>query len=115
MLITYMDNYKETDKTGYILEVDLEYPKKLHDAHSDYPLLPERMSVNKNMISPYMNDVAIGYTGKDFKSEKNEKLILNLYDKEDYVIHISMLKFVKAMGIKIKKLRELLNLIKVLG
>ena len=24
--------------TGYILEVDLEYPKTLHDSHSDYPL-----------------------------------------------------------------------------
>ncbi len=98
-----IDKYKETDNSGYILEVDLSYDRELHDAHSDYPLLSERMSVSKNMISPYMNDVAIGYTGKDFKSEKNEKLILNLYDKEDYVIHISMLKFVKAMGIKIKK------------
>ena len=45
------------------------------------------------MISDYMNDTAIGYTGKDFKSENHEKLILNIYDKENYVIHISMLQF----------------------
>ena len=25
-----------------ILEVDLEYPKELHDDHNDYPLAPER-------------------------------------------------------------------------
>ena len=27
---------------GYILEVDLEYFKELHDLHSDYPLCPEK-------------------------------------------------------------------------
>ena len=30
-----------------ILEVDLEYPKELHDLHNDYPLTPELMEVNK--------------------------------------------------------------------
>ena len=30
-----------------ILEVDLEYPKSLHDLHNDYPLAPERIEVNK--------------------------------------------------------------------
>ena len=30
-----------------ILEVDLEYPKSLHDLHNNYPLDPERIEVNK--------------------------------------------------------------------
>ena len=30
---------------GHILEVDLDYPKQLHDVHSDYPLAPEAMTV----------------------------------------------------------------------
>ena len=43
----FIKNYNENDKKGYILEVDLKYPKKLRDLHSDLPFLPERMEINK--------------------------------------------------------------------
>ena len=38
--------YKHSDK-GYILEVNVKYPKDLHDLHSDFPFLPERMKIDK--------------------------------------------------------------------
>ena len=34
-----------TDK-GYILEVDVSYPKDLHDSHNDLPFMCERMEIN---------------------------------------------------------------------
>ena len=37
---------KNSDK-GYILEVDVDYPSKLHKLHSDMPFLPERMKTDK--------------------------------------------------------------------
>ena len=43
-------NY-QNGKTGYILEVDLEYPKDLHDLHNDYPLAPEVVNVKADMPS----------------------------------------------------------------
>ena len=35
-----------TDK-GYLLEVDVSYPKDLHDSHNDLPFMYERMEINE--------------------------------------------------------------------
>ena len=43
----FMKTYNENDKKGYILEVDIKYPKKLLNLHSDLPFSPERMEINK--------------------------------------------------------------------
>ena len=38
----FIKNYDENNDKGYILEVDVKYPKKLHDIHSDLPFLPKK-------------------------------------------------------------------------
>ena len=43
----FVKNYDENNDKGYILEVDVTYPKKLHDLRSDLPFLPRRMKVDK--------------------------------------------------------------------
>ena len=43
----FIKNYYENDKKGYILEVDVKYPKKLPDLHSDLPFSAGRMEINK--------------------------------------------------------------------
>ena len=40
-------NYNKDSDKGYILEIDVEYPKNLHDLHSDLPFLSERMKIDK--------------------------------------------------------------------
>ena len=43
----FIKNYNENSYKGYILEVDVKYPKKLHDLHSDLPFLPKRTKIDK--------------------------------------------------------------------
>jgi len=50
MTKSHLENWREISSQegrGCILEVDLEYPKELHDLHNDYPLAPEIIVVNK--------------------------------------------------------------------
>ena len=39
----FIKNYDENSDKRYILEVDVKYPRKLHDFHSDLIFLPKRM------------------------------------------------------------------------
>ena len=43
----FIKNYDEKSKVGYIVEVDVQYPKKLNELHSDLPFLPERKKLRK--------------------------------------------------------------------
>ena len=81
----FMNNeeMKNWESMPCILEVDLEYPEHLHDLHNDYPLAPERLTVNKV-----------------------EKLIPNLNDKKNYVIHHETLKLYLSLGLKLTKIHR---------
>lgn len=66
-----MEIAKDAPK-GYTFEVDLEYPTALHEAHNDLPFCPEKMAAP---------------TLKGGKKERHSKLIPNLGNKKNYVIH----------------------------
>jgi hypothetical protein len=104
-----MKNIPEDSETGYILEVDLEYPKELHDSHDDYPLCPE----NKVCVpSPEMGDIAVdvGLLKRDqdgtLKAPTNKKLVANLFDKTNHVIHYRELQVCLRNGMKLKKVHR---------
>ena len=65
------------------LEVDLEYPEQLHNLDNDYPLAQERVKIGNI-----------------------EKLIPNLNNKTNYVVHYENLKLCESLGLKITKLHR---------
>ena len=101
--------YSDDDDIGYILEVDLDYPKELHDLHKDYPLAPEIMCISENMLSQVQKDIHKYYYGKDASDEKANKLVLNVLDKKKYVLHISALKFYLQQGLSLRKVHRAMS------
>ena len=82
----FIKSYNKNDYKGYILEVDVRYPKRLHDLHSDLPFLSERMEINKC-----------------------KKLVCNLSNKKKYVTHINSLKQALNHGLKSKKIHRIIE------
>ena len=82
----FIKNYNENNDKDYIFEVDVRYPKRLHDLHSDLSFLPERMEINKC-----------------------KKLICNLSNKKKYVIHVNSLKQALNHGLKNQALNQALK------
>ena len=48
-----VNSISEKSPIGYIIEVDLEYPKKLDVLHNDYPLAPEKLAISYDILSNY--------------------------------------------------------------
>ena len=43
----FIKSYNEQSDEGYFLDVDIQYPRKLHELHNDLPVLLERMKIEK--------------------------------------------------------------------
>ena len=69
----FFKNYDSDSDTGYVLEVDIDYPKELHRSHRDLPFL----------------------------AIKNEKLLTTLENKEKYVVYMSTLKQALQHGLEL--------------
>ena len=89
---------------GYIVSVDLQYPKELHDLHNDYPLAPERMRVKEEWLSDTAINIRAQYSFN--RGDGSSKLIPNLLDKKEYVLHYRTLKFYLEHGLKLIKVHK---------
>ena len=83
----FIENYDEDTNEGYFLEVDVEYPKNLFNLHSDLPFLTER---NKIL--------------------KCNKLVCNVHDKKNYVVHIRALNQALNHGFILKKVHRVIQI-----
>ena len=90
---------------GYILKVDLEYPDELHKLHDYYPLSPEKLAIPYD-LSDYCKKIADKH---GIKVGDVKKLISNLGDKTNYVVHYRNLQLYVSLGIKLTKSHKVLK------
>ena len=98
--------YKEDSNKGIILEVDLEYPKELHDIHNGYPLGPEKVKVTKDMLSEYSKRIGDKF---NISTGLVHKLIPTLNNKEKYVLHYRNLQLYTDLGLKVTEVHRALE------
>ena len=82
----FVESYNKNSGKGYVLKIDVDYTRELQKLHCDLPLLPEKMVVNNT-----------------------KKLICNLQDKKDYVVHINVLKQALDHGLKLIKVHQVID------
>ena len=81
-----IDELVKKGKRGYLLEVDVEFLKELHENHNELPFLAERMKIGRG-----------------------QKLVPNLKDKKEYVVQIKALNQALKHGLKLKKVHRVIE------
>ena len=82
----FVKSYNDERFERSFLEVDVQYPQNLHNLHNDFPSLPERMKIKRNEI-----------------------LLENLHNKEEYVLHMRNLKQGLNHGLVLKKAHSVIK------
>ena len=81
-----IDELVKKGKRGYLLEVDVKYPKELHENHNELLFLVEKMKIGRE-----------------------EKLVPSLKRKKGYVVHIKSLDQSLKHGLKLKKVHRVIE------
>ena len=96
---------KDEQDDGYMFEVDMRYPEHLHNSHDDYPLAPEHLNIQREMLSTYQKNLADDLGVK----VGGEKLCLTLNDKKHYICHYRNLKLYLEKGLEITRIHKVLK------
>ena len=85
-ILEKIDELVKKGKRGYLLEVDVEFLKELHENHNELPFLTERMKIGRG-----------------------QKLVPNLKDKKEYVVQIKALNQALKHGLKLKMVHRVIE------
>ena len=101
-----LNNVTSDSETGHILEVDILYPKEIHEANNDYPFCCEHKILEHDMLSPYAKFIADKH---ELTSGKSSKLIASMNNKTKYVIHEMNLKQAVDAGLILTKIHRVIE------
>ena len=90
-----VNSISEKSPIGCILEVDLEYPEKLHILYNDYPLAPEKLAISYEILLDCCKKIS---DKCGIKVGDVMKLIPNLGNKTNYVLHYKNLQLYLSLG-----------------
>ena len=97
----------DDSNTGYILNLDMEYPKELHDSHSNFPLAPTQQEFSFEQLSPYSQNSLKNLRGvQTTKRYKSKKLSSTFLRRKRYTTHYRNVKTYMRLGMQVKKVHH---------
>lgn len=103
--LDYIKQLSDTSEKGYFFEVDISYPKELHDKHNTFPLAPHHKDIKPEDLSKYQLDLAEKLELK----VGGKKLVTTFEPKKSYVLHLRNLKQYIEQGLHIDKIHRILE------
>ena len=94
-----LNKYTSNSSKEYVLEFDLEFPEELHRLYNGYALGPDKIEIKGEILSEYQLKTAIHTIFLPISNVK--KVVPNLLDKENYVIHHENLQLYLKLGLKL--------------
>jgi hypothetical protein len=94
---------------GYLLRVNLIFPKDKHELFRQYPPAPENTAPNKEWMSDYQNELAEKNNICINNVCKQSKLIPHLYPHNKYVIDYRNLKYLVSLGVEIEIVHDVIQ------
>jgi hypothetical protein len=103
-VVEFMKILPDDNEYGYILEVDIQYPVELHDLHQDYPLCASSRCVTPSPFTmAEAKRLGLNVGGKV------PKLVMDLNNKEKYIMHYRTLKQALTMGLRLTKVHRIIE------
>ena len=79
-----LNKYSSSSSKECVLKTDIEYPKELQKLQNDYPLVPDKIEIKREMLTNYQLKTADHY---NILIGNVKKSVPNFFDKEKCVIH----------------------------
>ena len=95
-------------ETGYILEVDLDYPESIHNETATYPLAPAKEPIRESDLSPFMVDQHRRSRPATANLRTEHKLLATERDKKNYPVHYRTLRLYLELGLVLKKVHRVI-------
>ena len=102
----YLDKCNEDVGMVFKVDLDINNDDKTRFKLRKFPPMPIKRKIDENEISDYSRDFLKQHNNN---LGKDEKLILDLYDKKEYIVHYDILKYYISLGIKVTKIHSIIS------
>ena len=103
-----LNKHTSNNSKGYVLEINLEYPKELRELYNGYYLALNEIEIKRETLFEYQLKIA---DLRNIPIGNVKKLGPNFFDKEKYVVHYENVKLYLRLGLKLKKIHRVLEFI----